>query len=65
MPFHCSCKVRKKCRECVLAEAAALTAAMTLFLRSAVNVFKAFDSQGSGRVNMDFSQFIYAASHCR
>lgn len=42
-----------------------VAAAMTLFLRSAVNTFKAFDPQGSGRVNMDFSQFIYAASHCR
>ena len=65
MTFHCACKVFKKYTAYASAEPAAVTAAMTLFLRSAVNTFKAFDPQGSGRVSMDFSQFIYAASHCR
>lgn len=26
---------------------------------------QAFDPQGSGRISLDFSQFIYAASNCR
>lgn len=39
--------------------------AMTLFLRCAANSFQAFDSGRSGRVNLDFSQFVYAASNCR
>ncbi|KAA6427975.1 MAG: Calcium-dependent kinase 23 isoform 1 [Trebouxia sp. A1-2] len=39
--------------------------AMTLFLRCAANAFQAFDSSKMGRVNLDFSQFIYAASNCR
>ena len=39
--------------------------AMTLFLRCAANAFQAFDAGRTGRVNLDFSQFIYAASNCR
>lgn len=39
--------------------------AMTLFVRCAANAFQAFDSCRTGRVSMDFSQFIYAASNCR
>eukprot|EP01024_Parvocaulis_polyphysoides_P036599 TRINITY_DN32547_c1_g1_i4.p1 TRINITY_DN32547_c1_g1~~TRINITY_DN32547_c1_g1_i4.p1 ORF type:complete len:218 (+),score=0.69 TRINITY_DN32547_c1_g1_i4:2-655(+) len=38
--------------------------AMTLFLQSCSDVFNAFDPQRTGRVSMDFNQFIYAASHC-
>lgn len=39
--------------------------AMTLFLRSAANAFQAFDPQRTGRVSLDFSQFIYANANCR
>ncbi|KAL3132530.1 hypothetical protein ABBQ32_009072 [Trebouxia sp. C0010 RCD-2024] len=39
--------------------------AMTLFLRCAANAFQAFDAGRTGRVDLDFSQFIYAASNCR
>lgn len=37
---------------------------MTLFLSSATSAFQAFDTQRTGRVTMDYSQFIYAASNC-
>lgn len=39
--------------------------AMTLFLKSSAAMFQAFDSQRSGRVNLDYNQFIYAAANCR
>lgn len=39
--------------------------AMTLFIRCAANAFQAFDAGRTGRVALDFSQFIYAASNCR
>lgn len=38
---------------------------LTLSLLSAKQIFAAFDPQGSGRVNLDFSQFVYAASQTR
>lgn len=39
--------------------------AMTLFLKSAAATFAAFDPQQAGRITLDFSQFIYAASNIR
>ena len=39
--------------------------AFTLFLRSAAQTFRAFDNSGSGRVNLDFNQFVYATANCR
>ena len=33
-------------------------------LQGAAATFRAFDSQGSGRISVDFSQFVYAASNC-
>lgn len=39
--------------------------AMTLFLKSAAATFAAFDPHQAGRITLDFSQFIYAASNIR
>jgi Ca2+-binding EF-hand superfamily protein len=39
--------------------------AMTIFLRQSATMFQAFDQQRSGRISLDFNQFIYAAAHCR
>ncbi|GMH33023.1 hypothetical protein BSKO_00857 [Bryopsis sp. KO-2023] len=39
--------------------------AMTLFLKSAAATFSAFDPHQTGRVTLDFSQFIYASSNIR
>lgn len=36
---------------------------MTLFLQSATATFTAFDAQRSGRITLDFNQWIYAASN--
>eukprot|EP01024_Parvocaulis_polyphysoides_P012778 TRINITY_DN1475_c0_g1_i1.p1 TRINITY_DN1475_c0_g1~~TRINITY_DN1475_c0_g1_i1.p1 ORF type:complete len:197 (-),score=5.42 TRINITY_DN1475_c0_g1_i1:371-877(-) len=38
--------------------------AMTLFLQSCTAVFTAFDPQKTGRISLDFNQFIYAAANC-
>ncbi|GAB4817232.1 hypothetical protein N2152v2_004278 [Parachlorella kessleri] len=37
--------------------------AMSVFLQSASATFRAFDSQQTGRITMDFSQFVYACSN--
>ena len=39
--------------------------AFNLFLRSAAQTFRSFDSAGQNRINLDFNQFVYAASSCR
>ncbi|CAD7701349.1 unnamed protein product [Ostreobium quekettii] len=39
--------------------------AMTLFLKSCSAIFTAFDPQRSGKVTLDFNQFVYAASNSR
>lgn len=39
--------------------------AMTVFLQSCSLTFQAFDPQRIGKVTLDFSQFIYAASNTR
>lgn len=39
--------------------------AMTLFLRSATATFQAFDQQRTGRINLDYNQFIYACANTR
>lgn len=39
--------------------------AMSCFLQCAANTFRAFDSQGGGRITLDFNQFLYAAANCR
>lgn len=39
--------------------------AMTVFLRLTANMFGAFDPQRSGRITLDYNQFIYATSNCR
>ncbi|GAB4818296.1 hypothetical protein N2152v2_005342 [Parachlorella kessleri] len=39
--------------------------AMSVFLTSAGNVFRAFDAAKAGRVTLDFNQFLYAAANCR
>mmetsp|Transcript_21549 Transcript_21549/g.53272 ORF Transcript_21549/g.53272 Transcript_21549/m.53272 type:complete len:179 (-) Transcript_21549:1438-1974(-) len=39
--------------------------AMTMFLLGAKKAFEAFDAQKSGRINVDFNQFVYAASKTR
>ncbi|KAF5834194.1 hypothetical protein DUNSADRAFT_9224 [Dunaliella salina] len=36
---------------------------MCLFLQSCVRTFGAFDAQRTGRITLDFGQFVYAASH--
>lgn len=36
---------------------------MCLFLQSCVRTFGAFDSQRTGRITLDFNQFVYGASH--
>lgn len=36
---------------------------LCLFLQSCVRTFGAFDAQRTGRVTLDFNQFVYAASH--
>uniref|UniRef100_A0A7S0X1H2 EF-hand domain-containing protein n=1 Tax=Chlamydomonas leiostraca TaxID=1034604 RepID=A0A7S0X1H2_9CHLO len=36
---------------------------MCLFLQSCVRTFSAFDAQRTGRITLDFGQFVYAASH--
>lgn len=36
---------------------------MCLFLQSCVRTFTAFDPQRTGRVTLDFGQFVYAAAH--
>lgn len=37
--------------------------AMTLFLKSASATFRAFDPNRTGYINLDFSQFLYAAAN--
>lgn len=39
--------------------------AMTLFLIGAKKAFEAFDTNRSGRITLDFNQFVYAASKTR
>ncbi|GAB4818300.1 hypothetical protein N2152v2_005346 [Parachlorella kessleri] len=39
--------------------------AMSMFIQCVTNVFRAFDSTSSGRINLDFNQFLYAAANCR
>ncbi len=36
---------------------------MCLFLQSCVRTFTAFDQQRTGRITLDFNQWVYAASH--
>lgn len=36
---------------------------MCLFLQSCVRTFGAFDSTKTGKITLDFNQFVYAASH--
>lgn len=38
---------------------------LSLFLMSAKQIFGAFDPQHSGRVSLDFSQFVYASAQTR
>lgn len=38
---------------------------MTVFLQSCSLTFSAFDAARTGRVSLDFSQFVYAASNTR
>ena len=39
--------------------------AMTLFLKSCAATFAAFDTQNTGRIQLDFNQFIYACGNVR
>lgn len=39
--------------------------AMTVFLQSCSLTFQAFDDRRTGRINVDFSQFVYAAANTR
>lgn len=38
---------------------------LSVFLQSCSLTFQAFDAHRSGRVTLDFSQFVYAASNTR
>lgn len=38
---------------------------LCLLLLSAKQIFSAFDPQHSGRISLDFSQFVYAAAQTR
>ncbi|KAL2623079.1 hypothetical protein R1flu_003284 [Riccia fluitans] len=38
---------------------------MCIFLKSAQNLFRAFDTQRDGRVTLDFNQFVYCAANLR
>jgi hypothetical protein len=37
---------------------------MTTFLQMLTRMFTAFDPQRSGRVGLDFNQWVYACSNC-
>lgn len=39
--------------------------ATCVFLRNTAAIFQAFDTMRSGRVSMDYNQFVYAASNCK
>lgn len=39
--------------------------AMASFLTASRNMFHAFDFARNGRIQLDFSQFVYASSHLR
>lgn len=38
---------------------------MCLFLLSCKNIFRAFDPSGSGKISLDYSQFVYCAANTR
>lgn len=38
---------------------------LTVFLKSTAMVFTAFDPHKSGKVALDYNQFVYAAASCR
>lgn len=38
---------------------------MIVYLESAKSTFKAFDPAGTGRISLDFQQFLYAGAHLR
>ncbi|PRW57843.1 sorcin-like [Chlorella sorokiniana] len=38
---------------------------LCLFLKSCQNIFRAFDPQGTGRISLDVSQFVYCAAHTK
>lgn len=38
---------------------------MSVFLKHTANMFRAFDAQRTGRITLDYNQFVYAMSHCR
>ncbi|KAL4436914.1 hypothetical protein ABPG75_004053 [Micractinium tetrahymenae] len=38
---------------------------LCLFLTASRNIFSAFDAQRTGRISLDFSQFVYAAAQTR
>jgi hypothetical protein len=39
--------------------------ALTMFLLSVKRTFEAFDSTRSGRITLDFNQFVYACAKTR
>ena len=39
--------------------------AMSIFLQSTIKTFKAFDPQSTGRITLDFNQFVFAVAATR
>ena len=39
--------------------------ALSVFCKNTAAMFHAFDSQRSGRVGLDYNQFVYAAANCK
>lgn len=38
---------------------------MSVFCQSTARIFGAFDPQRSGRITLDYNQFVYGVSNCR
>ena len=38
---------------------------LSVFAQSTARIFGAFDPQRSGRITLDYNQFVYAVSNCR
>ena len=38
---------------------------MTCFLQMSTHMFSGFDPQRSGRIQLDFNQWVYACANCR